>query len=185
MIQEIRQDMETKMKSTIEALRREYAVVRTGRASVSLLDTIKVDYYGSLLPLSQVATLSTPEPRLIVIQPWDNSIIGKLEKAILKSDLGLTPSNDGKVIRLPIPQLTEERRKQLVKLIHRKAEECRISIRNSRREAIEMIRHEENDKSISEDESYKNQQDIQKLTDSYIEKIHHLQQGKEKELLEV
>ncbi len=173
------------MKDTIDALHREYGGVRTGRASISLLDGIRVDYYGAQTPLNQVANLSTPDPRLIIVQPWDASLIKEIERAILKSDLGLTPGNDGKLIRLPIPSLTEERRKELVKVLKRMAEECRISIRNSRREAIEAIKKLEKNKEIPEDDSHKAQDDIQKLTDNFIEQINTIQEHKEQEVMEV
>jgi ribosome recycling factor len=185
MIQQIHKQTEDKMKATVDALRHEYGGVRTGRASISILDGIKVEYYGTLVPLNQVANLSTPEPRLITIQPWDTNLIKEIEKVILKSDLGLTPSNDGKTIRLPIPALTEERRQQLVKVVKRMAEECRISIRNSRREAIEAIKKLEKSKETSEDESHKAQEKIQKLTDDYIHQINQIQEHKQQEVMEV
>jgi len=185
MIQQVYEQMEKKMKAAIEALRKEYGAVRTGRASITLLEGIRVTYYGSQVPLNQVATLSTPEPRLISIQPWDTSLIPEIEKAILKSDLGLTPNNDGRTIRLPVPALTEERRQQLVKVVKRMAEESRISVRNSRREAIETLKSMEKNKDISEDECHKAQVKVQKITDSYIEQIAKIQAHKEEEVMEV
>lgn len=173
------------MTDTVDALHREYGGIRTGRASISLLDGIRVDYYGTQTPLSQVANLSTPDPRLITVQPWDASLVKEIERAILKSDLGLTPGNDGRLIRLPIPPLTEERRKELVKVVKRMAEECRISIRNSRREAIEAIKKSEKDKDVSEDDSHKAQDNIQKLTDDFIKQINTIQEHKEQEVMEV
>jgi ribosome recycling factor len=184
-IEQVHAQAEDKMKHTIDALHREYGGVRTGRASISILDGIKVDYYGSQVPINQVANLSIPDPRQITIQPWDTTLIKDIEKAILKSDLGLTPNNDGKLIRLPIPSLTEERRKQLVKVVKRMAEECRISIRNSRREAIEVIKKLEKDKEIPEDNSHKAQDKIQKLTDDYAQQINTIQEHKEQEVMEI
>ncbi len=172
-----------KMEKTVEHLKKELSKVRTGRASASLLDDIKVDYYGSLMPISQLATISIPEPRLILIQPWDSSSISVIEKAILKSELGITPSNDGKVIRLVMPQLTEERRKELIKLAKKICEENKVAIRNERRDAIEKVKSEEKNKTLSEDDSKRLQKEIQELTDSYIKKIDEIMTLKEKEIL--
>lgn len=172
-----------KMEKTVEHLKKELGKVRSGRASASLLDDIKVDYYGSLMPITQLATISIPEPRLILIQPWDAGSISAIEKAILKSELGITPSNDGKVIRLAIPQLTEERRKELIKLAKKICEENKVAIRNERRDAIEKVKAEEKNKTISEDDSKRLQKEIQELTDSYIKKIDEIMALKEKEIL--
>jgi len=185
MISELYQDMEKKMERTIESLGRELATIRTGRASLSILDGITVEYYGSQSPLNQVATLSIPESRLIVIQPWDPSGIKDIEKAIMRSDLGLTPNNDGKVIRIPIPPLTEERRIQLVKVVKRNGEDGKVAIRNIRRDAISDAKEFEKEKAISEDELHRAQDEIQKITDRYIQKVDELIEKKEKEVLEV
>jgi len=185
MMEDIFQQAEKKMTDTVEALRREYAGVRTGRASISLLEGITVEYYGSQMHLNQVATLSVPDPRTITIQPWDTSLIGEIERAIQRSELGLNPSNDGRVIRVPIPALSEERRRELVKLIKRMAEDCRISIRNHRREAIEQLKRLEKEKKISEDDCRRGQDKVQKLTDEYVQKINQIQEHKEKEIMEV
>jgi ribosome recycling factor len=172
-----------KMEKTVEHLKRELGKVRSGRASASLLDDIKVDYYGSQMAITQLATVSIPEPRLILIQPWDASSIPAIEKAIMKSDIGITPSNDGKVIRLAIPQLTEERRKELIKLAKKICEENKVAIRNERRDAIEKVKVDEKNKLISEDDSKRLQKEIQELTDSYIKKIDEIMALKEKEIL--
>lgn len=176
---------EEKMKKALDALRKEYATLRANRATPSLLDKVMVDYYGTPTPINQVATVSIPEPRMIVLQPWEKSLLGKMEKAILKSDLGLTPNNDGSVIRLAIPQLTQQRRLELVKVVHKKAEDGRVAIRNLRRDANDSIKKLEKDKLISEDEGKKAQDDIQKLTDKYIKELEHIMASKEKEIVEV
>ena len=168
-------------ESTIE---RDFKKIRTGRASAALLEGIKVDCYETQMPLDQVASISVPESRLITIQPWDQSIIGNIEKGILKSELGLTPMNDGKIIRISIPPLTEERRKELAKLAKKMGEESKVSIRNHRREANEMFKDLKNDKEISEDEFYKYQNEVQKITDEFIKKIDEVTAQKEKEILE-
>jgi ribosome recycling factor len=185
MLPELYQDTEDKMEKAMESLGRELATIRTGRASLSILDGISLDYYGTQSPLNQVATLSVPESRLIVIQPWDPSVIKEIEKAIMRSDLGLTPNNDGKVIRIPIPPLTEERRMQLVKVVKRHGEECKIAIRNIRRDAISDAKEFEKEKTISEDELHRAQDEIQKITDRFIEKVDEFIERKEKEILEV
>jgi ribosome recycling factor len=176
---------EARMKKGIVALQKELGKVRTGRASLTLLDDIKVDYYGTSTPLNQAASLSVPESRLIVIQPWDSSLIGEIEKAILKSELGMTPANDGKVIRITIPKLTEERRKELVKLIKKMGENSKISIRNMRRETIEELRAKEKGKEISEDEMHQWQNQVQKVTDQFVEEIDKVIATKEKEIMEI
>jgi len=161
-------ELSEKMTKTGDALKREFNKIRTGRASTALLDGIKVDCYNTQMPLEQVGSISVPESRLITIQPWDQSIIGAIEKSILKSELGLTPMNDGKIIRISIPPLTEERRKELAKLSRKMSEDSKISIRNLRREANEMFKELKNEKEISEDEFYKSQDDVQKITDEFI-----------------
>jgi ribosome recycling factor len=178
-------EMADKMDKSLDAFKHELTKIRTGRASLSLLDGIKVEAYGSSLPLNQVGTLTIPESRQIVIQPWDPQVMSAVEKAILKSDLGLTPVNDGKVIRINIPQLTEERRKELVKVVKRVAEEYRVAVRNHRREAIDSLKKLKKNKDISEDEQFKLQDEAQKETDSYIASIDKVAADKENEVMEV
>jgi ribosome recycling factor len=179
------EELREEMDKAIKALEKSFQKVRTGRASVALLDGIKVEYYNVPTPLNQLATLSVPESRLIVISPWDGSIIGGIERAIMKSDLGLMPSNDGKVIRIAIPPLTEERRKDLVKVVKKMAEECKIRLRNVRRDANEQLKALKKDNEISEDDLYDSQEEVQKLTDKYIEKADGVLAAKEKEILEI
>lgn len=185
MSSEVMSQLREKMDSSLEALKRELVKIRTGRASLSLLDGISVDAYGSLMPLNQVGTLTIPESRMIAIQPWDPQMLAVIEKAILSSDLGLTPANDGKVIRLTIPQLTEERRKELVKQVKKIAEDFKVAIRNVRREANDSLKNLKKDKEISEDDMFRFQDEAQKETDSYIKKIDEIAAGKEKEIMEV
>jgi ribosome recycling factor len=185
MLEDVYKDTETQMQKAIESLVHEYAGIRTGRASVGLLDGITVEYYGTQTPLNQVATLSVPESSLIVIQPWDATVLKAIEKAILRSDLGITPSNDGKVIRLGIPPLTEERRQQLVKLVKKRAEEKRVVVRQIRRESNETLKSFEKEKEITEDERRVGQDQIQKITDKFIKKIDEITAKKEKEILEI
>lgn len=185
MVKEIIKEMESTMKNAIEATKREFQAIRTGRATPSLLDRIVVDYYGTATPLNQLANITVSEARMLVVQPWDKSIVSAIEKAILKSDLGLNPVNDGSVIRLPIPQLTEERRKELVKVVKKEAEEKRVVIRNIRRDANERIKGLEKGSQISEDEGKRGLDEIQKLTDKYIAEIERLLEVKEKEIMEV
>jgi len=173
------------MEKSVSNLSKSFSRVRTGRASISLLDGIKVDYYGTATPIVQVANVSVPESRLILIVPWDVSIIGAIEKAIQKSDLGLTPSNDGKVVRLSIPQLTEERRKEIAKVVKKMAEEGKIKLRNSRRDANEELKNLKKNNKISEDELFTAQEEVQKLTDQYIEKTDKILAAKEKEIMEI
>jgi len=180
---EILSDLREKMTNTSEALKKEFNRIRTGRASTVLLEGIKVDCYETQMPLEQVASISIPESRLITIQPWDQSIIGSIEKSILKSELGLTPMNDGKIIRIPIPPLTEERRKELAKTARRMSEDSKIAIRNHRREANEMFKELKNEKEISEDEFHKSHDDVQKITDEFIKNIDEITDQKEKEIL--
>lgn len=185
MSSEVMMEMAEKMGNSLEAFRSELTRIRTGRASLSLLDGIKVEAYGSSMPLNQVGTLTIPESRQIVIQPWDPQVMSGIEKAILKSELGLTPVNDGKVIRINIPQLTEERRKELVKIVKKITEEYRVAIRNHRRDAIDTIKKQKKNKEISEDEQFKLQDEAQKETDSYIAKIDEVAAEKENEVMEV
>ncbi len=184
-MQEFKKKANEKMNQAVEIFKKDLASFRTGRASLSIFDNIKVEYYGSLLPLNQVATLGIPEPRTITIQPWEQKMINEIEKAIMKSDLGLTPINDGKIIRINIPPLTEERRKQLVKVVKKRAEEARVVIRNIRRDIIEEIKKAEKDKKLSEDDSRRLQEEIQKITNSFIEKVDQILEQKEKEIMEV
>jgi ribosome recycling factor len=184
MIDDIYQDTKESMSKSIEALERELQRVRTGRASLSILDGIKVDYYGTLTPLNQMATLAVPESRLITIQPWDVSVIKDIEKALLKSDLGLTPANDGKILRISIPPLTEDRRKELVKLVHKMCEEHKVSVRNVRRDSNELLKSLKKDGDISEDEAFKAQDEVQKITDEHVKLIDECYTKKEKEILE-
>ena len=177
--------VEEKMEKAIESLKKDYGSIRTGRASLALLDGITVDYYGTQTPLNQVAALSVPDPKTIAIQPWEQKLIGDIEKAIMRSDLDLTPTNDGKLIRINIPPLTEERRKQLVKLVKKRAEECRVSVRNIRRDINEELKKIEKDEHVSEDETKKSLDDVQKITDSYVKKVEEVLDHKEKEIMEV
>ncbi len=178
-------ELRRKNETALAALRKELGGVRTGRASISLLDGITVEYYGTPTPLNQVANLLVPEPRLIIVQPWDASLLKEIEKAIMRSDLGLTPVNDGRIIRVPIPPLTEERRRQLVKLVRKMAEDCKVAIRNVRREAIEQIKRREKEGELTEDELHKAQEEVQKITDEYIGKVDEVLAVKEREILEV
>jgi len=184
MLDDIYQDARESMGKTITALNNELSRVRTGRANLSLLDGIRVDYYGTPTPVNQMASLSVPESRLITIQPWDVSVIKDIEKALLKSDLGLTPSNDGKIIRLAIPPLTEERRKQLAKSVHKICEDHKIAIRNIRRDANELLKSLKKDGDIAEDEAFKGQDQVQKITDEFVQQIDDIFKEKEKEILE-
>jgi ribosome recycling factor len=183
-IDSVYDDTRQRMAKSIDALRNEFKKIRTGRASLGLFDGIRVNYYGTLTPLNQMASLSTPESRLIVIQPWDQTTIGEIEKEILKSELGLTPMNDGKLIRIAIPPLTEERRKELVKVVRKIAEEHKVSIRNIRRDANELLKDLKKDGDVSEDDFYKGQGQVQKITDDYIELVDQACQEKEKEIIE-
>jgi len=183
-LREIYGETEKEMKKSLDATQKAFAAIRTGRASLSLLEGIHVDAYGSTLPLNQVAALSVPENRLITIQSWDTSLISAIERAIMKSDLGITPSNDGKIIRLSIPPLTEERRKDLVKVVKKLGEEGRVAIRNVRRDSNEEVKAEEKKKEISEDEMHKALDHIQDMTNRCIEQLEELLSKKEKEILE-
>ncbi len=178
-------EMSEKMEKSVEAFKVELSKVRTGRASLALLDGIMVDAYGSSMPLNQVGTLTIPESRLIAIQPWDPQMLAAIEKALLKASIGLTPVNDGKIIRLNIPQLTEERRKELVKQVKKIAEEFRVAVRNARREAIDSLKKQKKDKEISEDDLFKLQDEAQSETDDHVKQIDEITASKEKEVMEV
>lgn len=178
-------EAERKMKSSVEATGREMATIRTGKATTSLLDTVRVNYYGNMVPINQTANVSVPEPRMLLIQPWDKSMVEEIKKAILKSDLGLNPTDDGMIIRIPIPSLTEERRKDLVRTVKLMAEEGRVKVRGIRREANDKLKGLEKDKNISEDDSRKAQAEIQKITDKYVEAIDGVLENKQKEIMEV
>lgn len=182
---DVHKKAEEKMIKTVDVYKEELKSVRAGRANPALLDKITVDYYGTQTPLKQVGSVSAPEPRLLVIQPWDANLIPVIEKEILKSDLGLNPSNDGKLIRLPIPMLTEERRKELVKVVRKNAENAKISIRNIRRETNDLIKKMEKDKTLSEDDRKQAEEKVQKLTDKYILEVDEITNKKEEELLEI
>ena len=181
---EILSELRENMTKTAEALKREFNKIRTGRASAALLDGIKADCYDTQMPLEQISSISVPESRLITIQPWDQSTIEAIEKSILKSELGLTPMNDGKMIRISIPPLTEERRKELAKLAKKMAEDSKVSIRNHRREANDLFKELKNEKEISEDELFRSQDEVQKITDDFIKKIDKSTAEKEKEIIE-
>ncbi|MGI6587771.1 MAG: ribosome recycling factor [Peptococcia bacterium] len=185
MFKDVFMEAEDKMKKTIEVLRKEFSTMRAGRANPALLENIKVEYYGTLTPINQLANISAPEPRLLTVQPWDKSVLAEVEKAILKSDLGLNPSNDGNILRITIPQLTQERREELVKAVKKKTEEAKVGIRNIRREANDNIKRREKDKGISEDITKKGQEQIQKITDKYIEETERILAAKENEIMEV
>lgn len=185
MIDDVLKDAEERMKKSLSAFRRELAGIRTGKATTTLLDSVKVECYGQVMPLNQVASISVPESRLILVQPWDRTIVGDVEKAIHKSDLGLVPNTDGNVIRISIPPLTEERRKELVKVVRKQAEDARVSIRNIRRDANESLKKGQKDGAISEDDSHKAMDKVQKLTDKYISEIEEVLKSKEAEIMEV
>jgi len=184
MIEPVFQEAKDSMGKSITALQNELKRVRTGRASLSILDGIRVDYYGTPTPLNQIASLSVPESRLITVQPWDVSVIKEIEKAIMKSDLGLTPSSDGKIIRISIPPLTEDRRKKLVKVVHKTCEDCKVAVRNIRRDSNELIKDLKKDGEVSEDDAFKAQDRIQKITDEHIKLVDNIYKDKEKEILE-
>jgi ribosome recycling factor len=185
MIEETLADAEQRMGKAVEALKRELATIRTGHARPALVEHLRVDYYGTPTPLNQLATIAAPEPRLLTIQPWDRGSLGAIERAIQMSDLGLNPTNDGTIIRLTIPQLTEERRKDLVKVVHRRVEEGRVAVRNVRRDRLEELRRLQREKDVSEDEERRAQEQLQKLTDRFVADAEQAGQEKEQELLEV
>src|SRR5438067_2727506 len=185
LLKELLHETETKMQRAVEVTRHDLSSVRTGRANPGLVEKIEVDAYGSRMPLQQVATVTAPEPRMLVIAPWDKTVIPAIERAILKSDLGLNPANDGIVIRLPVPQLTEETRRNLIKLVHKRIEEGKVAVRNIRREAIEHLRAFKKDGDVAEDDEKRTEDQVQKQTDRCIHDLDHLQKAKEAELLEV
>ncbi|HIC91771.1 MAG TPA: ribosome recycling factor [Syntrophaceae bacterium] len=184
MVNRIYEELKNRMEKSLKALVRDFSRIRTGRASPALLEGVRVDYYGVPTPLNQMATISVPESRLITIQPWDVNMISEIERAILKSELGLTPLNDGKIIRISIPPLTEERRKELTKVAKKIAEEYKVGIRSARRDANETLKRLKKNKEISEDEFYKSQDHVQKITNHYIEKVDVIYKEKEREILE-
>lgn len=185
LLRELLRDTEEKMQKALEATRRDLTTIRTGRANPSILDRVEVDYYGSRLPLTQVATVSASDARMLVIAPWDKGALGPIEKALLKSDLGLTPNNDGTVIRLIIPQLTEERRREMTKMVHRKIEDGKVSVRNVRRDGIEELRALKKAGDVAEDEEKRTEEQVQKLTDKYIYELDVAKTSKDAELMEV
>ena len=185
MTDEVTEELRKEMERTTTALRRDLARTRTGRASTALLEGITVDYYGTRTPLNQLAGLSAPEPRLLVIQPYDKTALPQIERAILQSDLGLTPMNDGKILRVPIPELTEERRRELVKHVRKLAEDYRVSVRNHRRDALDLLKTLEKDKEITEDDMRRASEKVQDTTKTYIEKIDQILKSKEDEIMEV
>jgi ribosome recycling factor len=185
MIEQILTDTNSKMQKAVDALTRDLAAIRTGRASPALVEHIRADYHGVLTPLNQIASISIPEAKMILIQPWDRSSIRTIEKAILTSDLGLNPTSDGTFIRIPIPPLTEERRKELIKVVHKRLEEARIELRNFRRDGIERLRQVEKNKEISQDQYTRASDQLQKLIDNFIYRVNSIGQDKEKEIMEV
>jgi ribosome recycling factor len=185
MIDEVLAEVRQRMGKSVDVLQDDLLGIRTGRASPALVEKLPVEYYGTMTPLNQMASIAVPEPRLLVIRPWDPSALSDIERAILKSDLGLTPMNDGKLIRLSIPRLTEERRRELVKLVARRVEEARVAIRNLRRDALQDLREFEKEKMISEDEFYRGKDEVQELTDEFIEKIDEIGKRKEEEVMEI
>ena len=185
MINGILNDAEQRMQSAVTALDRDLESVRTGRARPSLVESLKVDYYGTPTPLNQMSAINSPEPRLITIQPWDKGLLSAIEKAIQKSDLGLTPTNDGNIIRLVVPPLTEDRRKELVKTVHKKAEDARVAVRNVRRDLLDQLRKAQHDKTITDDDERGAQARLQKVTDKYVAEVDKHGNAKEQDLLEV
>ena len=185
MIEQILKELELKMKKAVEALSRDLAAIRTGRATPALIEHIRVDYHGITTPINQLASISVPEAKMLMIQPWDRTITNNIEKAILKSDLGLNPTSDGNIIRIAIPPLTEERRKELIKAVHKRVEESRITIRIIRRDGIEQLRQAEKNKDISQDQYARSTDQMQKLTDNYIQKANVVGLDKEREIQEV
>ena len=185
MVEDLLKNLREEMGETVEAMRRELSRTRTGRASAALLDGVTVDYYGAVTPLNQLASVNVPEPRLLVVQPFDRSVISDIERGILQADLGLMPSNDGKLIRVPIPELTEERRRELVKHIRKVAEDFRVSIRNHRRDANEMLKELQKEKEITEDDQHRAQEKTQELTKEFTEKLDQVLKAKEEDIMEV
>lgn len=185
MINEVLDELRERMQKSVEALQDDFLSLRTGRASPALVEKLPIEYYGSMTPLNQMASIAVPEPRLLVIRPWDPSALPAIERALLRSDLGLTPMNDGKLIRLNIPRLTEERRRELVKVVAKRAEEARISVRNLRRDALQDLKEFEQEKMISEDDFYRGKDKVQDLTNEFIEKIDEMGKRKEEEVMEI
>lgn len=185
MVTEVLVEADGRMRKAVEALQKTLSTIRTGRANPGLVEHLRVEYYGVPTPLNQIASIATPEPRLLVIQPWDKRALGAIEKAILKSDLGLNPTNDGNIIRLPIPHLTEERRKELIRLVGKRVEDGRVALRNIRRDALEQLREKQKNKEISEDEQKRAAEQLQKLIDRYIAEAEEINKAKETELWEV
>jgi len=185
MIDDLLKETEARMKKAVEVLQGDLATIRSGRASPALIEKLRVDYYGTPTPLNQLTAISVPEPRLMIIRPYDPTSLPEIERAILKSDLGLTPVNDGRVIRLPIPRLTEERRQELVRVVGRRVEEARVAIRNCRRDGLQDLKEMEKEKLISEDEHYRAREEMQKLTDRYVEQVDEVGRAKEEEIKEV
>ncbi|MBQ4491947.1 MAG: ribosome recycling factor [Deltaproteobacteria bacterium] len=184
-MEKVKQKFVAGMEKTVEALKKDFGRVRTGRASASLLENIMVDYYGTPTPINQVGTLAVPEPRMITIQPWEKKIIGEIEKAILKSDLGLNPDSDGQIIRVVIPPLTEERRREMTKMTKKMGEESKVALRNLRRDANEKLKKMEKDKELTKDDLKRGEKEIQDLTDSYVKKIDEIVAAKDKEIMEI
>jgi len=185
MIEKTLSDTDTKMQKAVDALARELAAIRTGRATPALVEHIRADYHGVPTPVNQIASISVPEAKMILIQPWDRSSIRSIEKAILTSDLGLNPTSDSNVIRIVIPPLTEERRKDLIRVVHKRLEEAKITLRNLRREGIEKLRQAEKNREISQDQNTRASEQLQKLTDNFVERVNHIGQDKETEIIEV
>jgi len=185
MIDDVLAELRDKMSKSVEVLQEDLLGIRTGRASPALVEKLPVEYYGTMTPLNQMASIAVPEPRLIVIRPWDASALGEIERAILKSDLGLTPMNDGKLIRLSIPRLTEERRRELVRVVSRRVEEARIAIRNLRRDALRDLQEFEKEKMISEDDFFRGKDEVQSLTDEFVAKVDEIGERKEAEVMEI
>ncbi len=184
-VSKITSEAEHRMKKAIQVLRDEFLTIRTGRASTTLVDRIDISYYGTKTPIKQLASISTPEPRLIIVKPYDKNTLPEIEKAIMQSELGITPSNDGNIIRLPIPQLTEERRKDLIKIVKNMAEDSRIAVRNIRRDANDHLKTQEKDKSLSEDYEHRAEEEMQKKTDKYVDEIDDMIKQKEEEIMEI
>ena len=185
MIEDLLEEQRERMQKSLDVLQDDLLSIRTGRASPALVEKLPIEYYGTVTPLNQMASIAVPEPRLLVIRPWDPSALPDIERAILKSDLGLTPMNDGKLIRLSIPRLTEERRRELVKLVSRRVEEGRVAVRNLRRDALQDLREFEKEKMISEDEFFRGKDELQELTDEFVEKIDEIGKRKEAEVMEI
>lgn len=185
MMQEVFHDVGDRMEKSIQAFQKDLAILRAGRATPALLERIVIDYYGQPTPISQVASISVPEPRILLIQPWDKGTVKDIEKAILKSDLGMTPISDGSLIRLPVPQMTEERRVELVRTVRKKGEECKVAVRNIRREGNDLLKDLEKGGDISEDDLKRGQEEVQKLTDKWVDEVQKMVDSKEREIMEV